>query len=71
MQLSWKSGGAVRVAGVVSTVFVQGQFVESDMQCLDCHPDVLLGGSWGICLTLRHAYLPSLCSIIINFRDES
>jgi hypothetical protein len=40
MQLSWETGGAVRVAGVVSTVFVQGQNVEFDIRCLDCQPEV-------------------------------
>jgi hypothetical protein len=66
MQLFWETGGAVRVAGVVSTVFVQGQNVESDIRCLDCHPEVCVGGvcSWGVCFMLRHVLLPSSPSIV-------
>ena len=66
MQLSWETGGAVRVAGVVSTVFVQGQNVESDIRCLDCHPEVCLGGvcSRGVCFMLRNTLLLSSPSIV-------
>jgi hypothetical protein len=43
MQLSWKTGGAVRVAGVVSTVFMQGQNVEFDNDAWIASPRSALG----------------------------